>query len=66
MKITLNGKESEIAPGSSVAALLGQLGLDSRQVVAELNGGILPRADFAARQLAEGDSLELVHFVGGG
>lgn len=66
MKITLNGKETDIEPESTVAALLGQLGLDSHQVVAELNGGIVPRADFAARRLAEGDSLELVHFVGGG
>ncbi len=66
MKITLNGKVTAIEPDSTVAALLGQLGLDSRQVVAELNGGILPRADFAARQLAAGDTLELVHFVGGG
>jgi thiamine biosynthesis protein ThiS len=31
-----------------------------------LNRNIVPRADWPATNLAEGDQLEIVHFVGGG
>jgi len=32
----------------------------------EQNGTIVPRSEFATREVTEGDKLEIVHFVGGG
>jgi thiamine biosynthesis protein ThiS len=52
--------------GSTLADLLNELRLDSRQVVIERNQAIIPRQRFADEFLADGDSLEIVHFVGGG
>jgi thiamine biosynthesis protein ThiS len=65
MKITLNGKQRDVEQGT-VWDLLGQLQLDAGTVVVELNGGVLKRSDFEMARLSEGDSVEVVRFVGGG
>jgi thiamine biosynthesis protein ThiS len=65
--LTVNGERREIPPGSTLADLLRSLSLDPRMVVVEHNRVILrDRARFAEVPLGEGDTLELVHFVGGG
>ena len=66
MHLTVNSKNTEISAGSTLQNLLDQLRLDSQQVVVERNGTIVPRQRFAEEFLAEGDTLEIVHFVGGG
>jgi thiamine biosynthesis protein ThiS len=66
MNIIVNGKPAETAAGSTVQNLLDQLRLDCRQVVVERNRAIVPRQRFAEEFLVDGDSLEIVHFVGGG
>ena len=67
MALTVNGAERRIAAGWTLADLLDSLSLDARTVVIERNGTILrDRASFAKLELAAGDSLEIVHFVGGG
>ena len=66
MIITINGKPTETTDGSTLQNLLEQLRLDSRQVVIERNQAIVPRQRFAAELLADGDSLEIIQFVGGG
>ncbi|HKL26937.1 MAG TPA: sulfur carrier protein ThiS [Desulfuromonadales bacterium] len=66
MTITLNGKPREIADGMTVAGLLQELRIEQKQVVVERNAAILPKQRYAEETLAEGDILEIVHFVGGG
>jgi len=66
MQITLNGKPREIGAGLHIEELLNQLRLDCRQVVVERNGEIVARQRFAEVPLADGDTIEVVHFVGGG
>jgi thiamine biosynthesis protein ThiS len=66
MQLTINGKTTETTVGSTVQNLLDQLRLDSQQVVVERNRDIVPRQRFAGELLADGDTLEIVHFVGGG
>ena len=66
MNITVNGKPTETAAGSTIQNLLDQLRLDGRQVVVERNRAIVPRQRFGEEFLAAGDTLEIVHFVGGG
>jgi thiamine biosynthesis protein ThiS len=64
--ILLNGETRAIAPETTLAALLEELGLDARQVAVERNLEIVPRADYAETKLVAGDRLEVVTFVGGG
>ncbi len=64
--IVLNGRSRTLAPETSVAGLLDELGLDPRQVAVERNREIVPRAEHARVILADGDQVEVVTFVGGG
>jgi thiamine biosynthesis protein ThiS len=65
--LTVNGAERRIPRGWTLADLLASLELDAGSVVIEHNGTILrDRASFASRELSADDSLEIVHFVGGG
>lgn len=64
--ITLNGEPRRVAAGTSVAALLSQLELPAEKVAVERNLAIVPRSTFGDVMLADGDALEIVHFVGGG
>jgi len=66
MTITLNGEARALADATTVAALLLAIGLDVRKVAVERNEEIVPRSAYAATLLAEGDALEIVHFIGGG
>jgi thiamine biosynthesis protein ThiS len=66
MQIRLNGKAREIERGLSVRDLLELLELRPGMVVVELNREILERDRYGETSVAEGDSIELVHFVGGG
>jgi thiamine biosynthesis protein ThiS len=65
MKLTINGQQQDSAP-STLAQLIEHLGMKQDRVAVELNRNIVPRDQWAATNLAEGDQLEIVHFVGGG
>ncbi len=65
MQIFVNGEEQIIDP-TSVLGYLQALAIDPQRVAVELNLEILPKGDYAATPLREGDRLEIVHFVGGG
>jgi sulfur carrier protein len=65
MKITINGQEQTSEP-ITLAQLIEQLGMKQDRVAVELNRNIVPRAQWPETRLAEGDHLEIVHFVGGG
>jgi len=65
--MTVNGDERRLPAGSTVADLLASLDLDARTVVVERNRTILrDRSSFAKLELQSDDSIEIVHFVGGG
>jgi thiamine biosynthesis protein ThiS len=66
MKVKINGDEKEIADGLSLGSLLEELQIRPARVVVEHNRNIVPRDAYGAAMLAEGDTLEIVHFVGGG
>jgi sulfur carrier protein len=65
MKVVINGEERDIA-ARGVAALIAELGLDSRKVAVERNLEIVPRSLHGATPIDEGDRIEIVQFVGGG
>ncbi|MGH7628487.1 MAG: sulfur carrier protein ThiS [Gemmatimonadales bacterium] len=64
--ITVNGEPHRVPGPATLDDLLRHLGLDPRTVVVEHNRRIVRRPALAATALAVGDSVELVHFVGGG
>jgi sulfur carrier protein len=65
--LAVNGAVRRVPLGCTVANLLASLSLDPRTVVVERNGTILrDRSSFASLELATDDSVEIVHFVGGG
>ncbi len=66
MRISVNGDAHEVPEQLSVAALLAQIGLSDVLVAVERNHEIVPRAAHASTLLVDGDSLEIVQFVGGG
>jgi sulfur carrier protein len=66
MNITVNGESREIADGVTVGQLLEELSIRPGRVVIELNREIVARGVYDSAQLKDGDTLEIVHFVGGG
>lgn len=64
--ISVNGETRQMPEGATVAQLLTAIGLDTRKVAVERNEEIVPRSTYAAVVLAQGDALEIVHFIGGG
>lgn len=65
LSLTVNGEPRRAAPGS-IADLVRSLELDPAKVAVERNGEIVPRSTLASVAIADGDVLEIVHFVGGG
>ena len=65
LSLTVNGEPRRAAPGS-LADLVRSLELDPAKVAVERNGAIVARSTLGEVALAEGDVLEIVHFVGGG
>lgn len=66
MRLTLNGEERSFESLADVAALVAELGLDARKVAVERNLEIVPRSAYGSTALADGDRIEIVHFIGGG
>ena len=66
MLLTVNGKPTDVADGTSLPLLLESLGLRVGSVVVEHNGTALLRAEVQAVRLSDGDRLELVRAVAGG
>lgn len=66
VRVTVGGQPREVAAGTTVAELLATLGATGSPCAVEINCEIVPRSAHAGCQLAEGDAIEVVGFVGGG
>ena len=66
LTIKVNGEAREVEEGATLHSLVEALGLAPERLAVELNLEVVRRADWPARRLHEGDSVEIVHFVGGG
>jgi thiamine biosynthesis protein ThiS len=64
--VTVNGERRVVARGVTLLELVESLALDPRAVVVEHNRAIVRRPRLGTVTVAPGDSIELVHFVGGG
>ena len=63
--IKVNGEMMDM-DGKTVAELLEAVDAGSQRVAVELNMDIVPRASYGETVLKDGDSVEVVRFVGGG
>lgn len=66
MHIQLNGENYALSKALNVSALLDELQLAGRRVAVELNQEIVPRSRYESTELKTGDSVEVVHAIGGG
>lgn len=66
LALMINGEPRTVPGPATLLDLLAHLGLDPRTVVVERNREIVRRTRLGETNLAEGDAIELVHFVGGG
>ena len=63
--VRINGENLDVV-AKSVAEYLNSAGYDQMRVAVELNGDIVPKAQYADTIFKDGDSVEVVSFVGGG
>ena len=66
MNITCNGETKKIVPNTTLESFIRDLDLNPDTVVAECDGRIIKRDEYATLVLREGNVLELIRFVGGG
>ncbi|MCI8294084.1 MAG: sulfur carrier protein ThiS [Hespellia sp.] len=63
--VKVNGKNLDLA-GLTLEEYLLSAGYDLARVAVECNGEIVPKAQYSQMTLKDGDSVEVVSFVGGG
>lgn len=66
VSIRVNGEHRRVRAGMTLAELAGELGLEPAKVAVERNMSVVPRSTLAQVEVADGDDLEFVTFVGGG
>jgi len=66
VQVIVNDEPRSLEHGATVADLVSTLGLGPRRIAVEVNQTIVPRADYGATPLCDGDTVEIIHFVGGG
>lgn len=62
----VNGQEKTLEAAISLQQFLEQEGYDCKRIAVEYNGQIIPRSRYQDQELSDADTLEIVHFVGGG
>jgi len=63
--VKINGEKLNVA-GKTIAEYLATTNYDSKRIAVECNGDIVPKAQYDTTLLKDGDSVEVVSFVGGG
>lgn len=66
MNIILNGETAEIPDGITLSGMVAHFDLAEKRVAIELNKSVIRRNNWPETKVAEGDRVEIVHFVGGG
>lgn len=66
MRVLVNGEPRDVADQTTLVQLVSLLKLKPEQIAIEVNRTVVRRAEWPATVLAAGDTVEIVHFVGGG
>ena len=67
MHLIINGKDHDDLPdGLTVAGLIAHLEVPERKIAVERNREVVPKSAYAETTLMNHDTLEIIHFIGGG
>jgi thiamine biosynthesis protein ThiS len=66
MRLKINGEVVEGVSASTVQELLDEMKITAGRVAVEVNLSIVRKADYGQCRLNDGDTVEIVNFVGGG
>ena len=66
MQIIVNGTATDVPDSISMSGLIETLGLGDRRLAVEVNRELVPRSRFPEHALRDGDTVEIIHAVGGG
>jgi len=68
MELTINGEKRKVASVDTLAELLETLGVsvETRGIAVAVNDTVVPRTEWGATRIQEGDSVEVIHAVQGG
>ena len=66
MTVFVNGEAREVPAGTTVADLAASSGADQRGCAVAVDGAVVPRGEWAAAELRDGQRVEIVHAVQGG
>ncbi len=66
MKATINGEAHELPSGTTVATLLGQLGVTRNGIAIAKNERVVRRAEYETSTIEDGDTVEIIRAVAGG
>ena len=66
MAVTVNGEHRRVREGLSISDLVREIGFDPARVAVERNLEVVPRSRLGDVAVEDGDSYEIVRFVGGG
>ena len=66
MKVYVNGQVRSLISGLTVASLLDDLQYGTERIAVEVNEDIVPRSQYDAHRLQDGDRVEIVRAIGGG
>jgi len=68
MKIYINGEDTEVPEGITLAQLIELKGIKVREIgfAISVNEEVIPKSRYGEYRLSEGDRVEIVHIVGGG
>ena len=64
--IHVNGRDEQVACGTTLLQLVQNMKVDPARVVVEHNLEIVGQEMLAGTALADNDTVEVIHFVGGG
>jgi thiamine biosynthesis protein ThiS len=62
----INGERTELTPGTTIMSFVASKNITPEHIVIEYNGEIIPRSKWESIPIGDGDSLEIVKFLGGG
>lgn len=66
MRVMVNGHKETLTGATTIAGLLTHLNCSDHKIAVEVNRALVPRSEHADYVLSEGDTVEIVHAVGGG
>jgi len=66
MNITLNGQAKSLTKDTHLSQLIKELNIEGKRIAVEINQQIIPKSEHATYIIQDGDSIEIVHAIGGG